>query len=161
MKKSNKQIMRKIFENPLLNLIARVLVGFVFIYAAIGKIADPSDFAGDIKNYQFLPDALLNIAALTLPWIEFLCGIFLIVGFRLRANAIIASALLLMFNFAVLFAMAKGLSIDCGCYTERSSMVGWIKVGENMLTLVFSLYIIYFPVNTLTLERFAISETSK
>jgi putative oxidoreductase len=153
--------MRKILENPILSLIARLIVGWVFIYAAVGKIADPADFAGDIKNYQLLPDFLLNIAALTMPWIEMLCGIFLIVGFRLKANALISISLLIFFNVAVLFAMSQGLNIDCGCFSQRASMVGWEKVGENTISLIFAIYVFLFPVRTLTLERFALNDAKK
>jgi putative oxidoreductase len=150
--------MKKILENPLLNLIARIIVGWIFIYAAVGKIANPADFAEDIKNYQLLPDFMLNIVALTMPWIEILCGIFLIVGFRLKANAFLAGGLLLTFNFAVFYAMALGLNIDCGCFSERATMVGWTKIGENMLTIILALYIFIYPVKSLTLEKFSLSE---
>ena len=151
--------MRKILENSVLSLIARILVGWIFIYAAVGKIADPVDFAGDIDNYQILPDFLLNISALTLPWIELLCGIFLIAGIRLKANSIIASGLLAVFIIAVLLAMAQGLSIDCGCFSEKATMIGWTKVIENTITLLLSFYIFFFPVKTLTLENFALIES--
>lgn len=150
--------MKKILENPILNLIARIVVGWVFIYAAVGKIADPADFANDIENYQLLPDFMINIIALTLPWIELVCGVFLITGIRIRANALLATMIFAVFNIAVFFAMAKGLNIDCGCFSDRASMVGWGKIGENMITLILSLYIFFFPVNKLTLERFAITE---
>jgi len=150
--------MRKILENPILNLIARVVVGWIFIYAAVGKIANPVDFAEDIKNYQLLPHFLINIAALTMPWIEIICGIFLIVGFRLRANAFIAAGMLVVFNVAVLYAMSLGLNIDCGCFSERATMVGWTKLGENLLTIILALYVFFYPVRTFTLEKFAISE---
>jgi putative oxidoreductase len=150
--------MKKILENPLLNLIARVALGWVFIYAAVGKIANPADFAENIKNYQLLPDFMLNIVALTMPWIEIICGIFLVVGFRLKANAFIAGGMLVTFNIAVLYAMILGLNIDCGCFSERATMVGWTKLGENMLTMILALYVFIYPVKSLTLEKFALSE---
>jgi len=150
--------MRKVLENPLLSLIARVVVGWLFIYAAVGKIANPADFAEDINNYQLLPDFMLNIVALTMPWIEILCGLFLVVGFRLKANALIAGGLLLIFNLAVLYAMSLGLNIDCGCFSERASMIGWAKFGENMVTLFLAIYVFLYPIKQLTLEKFALSE---
>jgi uncharacterized membrane protein YphA (DoxX/SURF4 family) len=101
---------------------------------------------------------MINIVALTMPWIEIVCGIFLIVGFRLKANAFIAGGMLVVFNVAVLYAMSLGLNIDCGCFSERATMVGWTKLGENMLTIILALYVYFYPVKSLTLEKFALSE---
>jgi len=51
-------------------LAARLVMAGIFLYASIDKIAHPAAFAKDIYNYQILPDALINLTALLLPWLE-------------------------------------------------------------------------------------------
>ena len=82
---------------------ARLLIGCVFLYASIHKIIEPAQFAQDIRNYQILWPALSNIAALTLPWIEFVAGSFLILGIFTRPAAFIATGLLVVFLAALTF----------------------------------------------------------
>ena len=69
---------------PPLELAARLYLGSIFIYAAWGKILDPYNFAVSIATYQMLPTYLVNIIAVTLPWLELVTGVLLVVGFRTR-----------------------------------------------------------------------------
>lgn len=48
---------------------ARLFMGGVFLYASFDKILHPAAFAEAVYNYQILPDAAVNLAALTLPWL--------------------------------------------------------------------------------------------
>jgi len=61
-------------------LIARLFLGRVFIYASVDKIFHPDDIARAVYNYQILPDGLINLTALVLPWLELLLGICLLTG---------------------------------------------------------------------------------
>ena len=63
-----------------LTLIARLFLGGVFIYASVDKILHPDDFAHAVYNYQILPNGLINLTALVLPWLELLLGICLLTG---------------------------------------------------------------------------------
>ena len=150
--------MKKILNNPVLSLLARIIVGSVFIYAAIGKIADPAFFAKEIANYRMLPEFTLNIIALSMPWMELVVAVFLIAGIRLKANAVISGLLLAVFIFAVLSAMARGLNISCGCFSHKIVFVGWKKILENTGLLIACVYIFVYPVATLTVEHLARNE---
>jgi uncharacterized membrane protein YphA (DoxX/SURF4 family) len=81
--------MRKILNNPIIHLISRLVVGYIFLTFGAGKIAMPEKFANEIGNYGIMPFAFLNIFALLLPWLAFFVGLMLISGIRLKANAII------------------------------------------------------------------------
>ena len=61
-------------------LMARLILGVIFIYASIDKIFHPAAFAEAVYNYQILPDALINLTAIVLPWLELILGAFLILG---------------------------------------------------------------------------------
>ena len=147
--------MRKILNNEYLQLIARLIIGFIFIFAAIGKIADPNLFVKDISNYRIIWEPLLNIMALVMPWLELLVGVFLIFGVRLKSSATIAGILLLIFIIAVSIAMIQGLSINCGCFAKNmAEKVGWRKIAENSISFILCFYIFKFPNQKLALEAF-------
>lgn len=117
-------------------LILRLALGAIFIYAAVGKIADPGRFAGDIAAYRLLPVFTVNILALVLPYVEILTGLGLVIGIWVDAAGAIASALLTIFLIAALSAMARGLNIECGCFTlSGAGKVGWDLIARDILML--------------------------
>ena len=66
--------MTRYFKGPVV-LIARLILGGVFIYASLDKIAHPAEFAKAIGNYHVVPFGLENLMALALPWLELIAGI--------------------------------------------------------------------------------------
>ncbi|MGC8605776.1 MAG: MauE/DoxX family redox-associated membrane protein, partial [Desulfomonilaceae bacterium] len=109
-------------------LIARILIGGLFIYASIHKIAEPTDFAASIRNYGILPVSWSNIVALTLPWIELGAGGFLILGIETKPSALITTAMLGIFLAALFYVYHTGIDIDCGCFNSSTSSSGHIGV---------------------------------
>lgn len=105
----------------LLGFVARLFVGGLFVYAGWPKALDPHAFAIDIANYRLLPASVLPFVAVTLPWIELVCGLGLIVGFRIRANALVATGMLLVFLYGAVHAIRNGINIDCGCFGSTTS----------------------------------------
>lgn len=111
-------IQRLIRSRTTLILVMRLLLGGIFVWASLYKILDPAAFAGVIANYQLLPDALVHSFAVTLPWLELLLGCFLIFGVWLPGAVVLINLLLLVFLGALLFNVARGLDIHCGCFTS-------------------------------------------
>lgn len=108
---------------PMQWLIALALGG-AFLYAAYPKIREPREFARIVYHYRMLgpnqtiPPAVANSFAVTLPWIEALTGLLLIVGIWRREAALLSAALLVVFIVAVGVALARGIDIEnCGCFT--------------------------------------------
>jgi uncharacterized membrane protein YphA (DoxX/SURF4 family) len=102
--------------HPWLTIRVQLALGVVFVVAALPKIGDPPSFAHMIYNYRIVPGPLVNLMGLTMPWIELLCGLALILGiWRGTARTIIA-AMLVTFIIAIAINLARGNSIDCGCF---------------------------------------------
>ena len=97
-------------------LAARLILSSIFIYASLDKIAHPAAFAKDVYNYQILPDALINLTALVLPWLELLLGLCLLAGIWLPGAVLTVNGLLLVFLAALVFNLARGLDVNCGCF---------------------------------------------
>ncbi len=115
-------------------LFCRILLAAVFIYASIGKIRNPEEFAVLVNGYRILPLWAVNIVAIILPWLELLCAVSLLTGIMYRNSALILAAVNLIFFAAVASAMARGLDIECGCFTlsKASSKVGWTHLAIDL-----------------------------
>jgi len=54
--------------------------------------------------------------ARTLPWLELLLGLFVVLGIGLRWASLGITALLVVFMGALTRAVVLGLQINCGCF---------------------------------------------
>lgn len=99
-----------------LECLCRIGLGTLFIYSAWGKIADPGLFASMVMRYEMLPEFMVGIFSLTLPMVELLTGLALILTKWLREAAMLVTLLLAMFIVALSVAVIRGLDIDCGCF---------------------------------------------
>jgi len=134
--------MTRIIRNPIFRFVVRWFLGLVFIVAGIEKIARPDLFAIAVDAYKLLPPVTLNLFAIIVPWVELLCGIFLVAGVYLRGGSVILMSLLGAFIVAIGSALLRGLTIDCGCFGEHySSPVGLPKILEDTGMLVLALLV--------------------
>ena len=109
-------MMKNIISNRYVILLSRFILGIIFIYASIDKIIDPISFSSTIDNYHISPYSLNNIAALVIPWMELIIGVFLIFGIFISGSSFIAILLLLFFIFILTQALLRGINVDCGCF---------------------------------------------
>ena len=116
-------MMKNLISNKYFLITIRVVLGATFLYSAAGKLFNSEDFAKSILRYDFLPVYFVNILAIVLPWLEFVFGILLILGIYKKAASVLAGASLVMFLIALISAAARGLDINCGCFSleETSS----------------------------------------
>ncbi len=123
---------------PLLRLF-QVALGLLFLTSALAKIGDTGSLATQVHYFRLVPAWSENLFGMTLPWIELLCGLALVLGVRARAGAWVALASLVVFTVAVGIAMARGLNFECGCFgTLAGTRVGWAKLGENAAMIVLA-----------------------
>ena len=125
--------------HPTMRRVAQIVAGVIFLASALAKISDLSAFAGNIHNFHlepFVPMAATNLLAITIPWVELIAGLALVVGVRPRAGAVVYTVLLGIFTIGVISAMARGLSFDCGCFGKAgASAIGAKKLAENLVML--------------------------
>jgi putative oxidoreductase len=131
-------------------LALRLLLGGLFIYAGIGKIWNPMGFSADIDNYRMLPYLLVTLMASVLPWVEVLCGLLIIFGRWLSGASLILIMLNVVFIIAIASAMARGLDIDCGCFSAagNASRVGVQRLLEDALFLAAAVIIFRHSMKT-------------
>ena len=101
-------------------MLLRIALGLAFIWSGTVKVLNPDAFAEIVFNYQMLPDALINLTALILPWVEIICGLALVIGKFVRGASLTICGLMVIFIAAMFFNYARGLDISCGCFSLDS-----------------------------------------
>jgi putative oxidoreductase len=99
-----------------LTIRVQLALGVIFVAASLPKLVDPPSFAHMIYNYRLVPGPLVNLMGLTMPWLELLCGLALILGIWRTTGRTIIGAMLVAFIIAISINLARGNSIDCGCF---------------------------------------------
>ena len=115
-------------------LIARLVLGGIFVYAGISKIFFPNThlwpvfvlrfsisvnlttFAQQVEAYKLLSPAGVNFVAHTLPFTEIALGLLLLIGRGLRIWASLVTLLMLGFLTVVTRAYLLHMDINCGCF---------------------------------------------
>ncbi len=99
------------------SLAARLVLGVVFLIAGLHKVASPVLDVQAVQAFQVLPASIATLWAYGQPGLEIALGVLLIAGLGTRVMAILAGALLLVFIGNIVSAWARGLWIDCGCFS--------------------------------------------
>jgi uncharacterized membrane protein YphA (DoxX/SURF4 family) len=128
-------------------MVCGIILGGVFIYASLDKIAHPRAFADIIYNYKLLPGIVIYLAACTMPWLEMTAGLCTVTGLFRRTAAMVLGGMLLLFIVAISINLARGLDFDCGCFTTIKSENGSNPVGlliRDFFLLIPAVIIIFF-----------------
>ena len=126
---------------------ARWYLGILFIGACLHKIADPHSFAVDIATYDILPLILVNLAAVTLPWIELAAGTMLLVGWRARTASLLITGMMAVFLAALAVALARGLDMSCGCFASQGAEedpISHLTILRDLWWLGLALFVLFF-----------------
>ncbi len=145
-KKNKMPSLKRMLTNRYLVLVVRLIVGGIFVFASINKIKHPEQFALIVYNYKILPHFAINFFAITLPWLEMVCGLFLISGIMNRSSALLVSFLLVIFIMALSINLLRGVDLSCGCFTTNPAAKEHISslLWRDFVLLFLSLYILLF-----------------
>jgi uncharacterized membrane protein YphA (DoxX/SURF4 family) len=120
--------------------LSRLVLGGLFLYAGLVKAGDVTAFARDVANYRILPYSWNYLVAATLPYIEFLAGLLLVVNRRVRPAALVTGGLTVVFMAFLASVVARGLDIDCGCFRSgghtSAAQALWRDAGILLLSIV-------------------------
>ncbi len=142
------------------SLLFRILLGLIFLFAGIAKISDPVRFIFTLREFNLFSEAVIPFMALYLPWLEFILGLFLILGLLYRASSFLLACLNTMFAIAILTVVVRGMEIDCGCFGMFADILkipdsADIKaVIRNVIFIGISVYIFIVKKTLFSLENY-------
>lgn len=135
---------RLLVTSPATMLVLRLVIGGIFVYASIDKLLHPDQFAEVIQDYEILPWAAVNVAAVWLPWLELIVGLSVIAGVWLTASSLVVTGLTAMFIAAIAFALGRGVALHCGCFSTSAggeSARTWTSLWEEGALLLGCLWL--------------------
>ncbi len=121
-------------------LAFRLILGVMFIYASLDKIAHPEEFAKQIGYYKSLPFGLENTVAIILPWTELIIGLCFLVGIFVDGATLLSILMMIVFILMISQAMLRGIDISCGCFkvTVDGENIGLNTILRDIIFLVMS-----------------------
>jgi putative oxidoreductase len=148
------KLLVRIITDKRLVLLFRIILGVTFIYASLDKIANPDQFARIVYNYKILPGFLINIFAVTLPWVEFFAGLFLIFGVFTESASLLISFLLVIFVVAISINLYRGINLNCGCFSTdpAGKKEGASLLIKDFVYLFLGIMIFFFNKNFASLS---------
>lgn len=114
-----------------LGLAGRLIIGLVFVVAAVPKLRDPASFRSSVAAYKILPEALVTPVARALPPLEVAIGVMLLAGVLIVPVSLLAALVLVGFAGAIYYAVERGSKIGCGCGFRRLQTVSRALVVRN------------------------------
>lgn len=97
-------------------LLARLVVGGVWIVAGWLKLPNPAASVRAVRAYDLLPEAIVPTIGHLLPVVEIVVGTCLVLGVLTRWSGVLSAMLFAAFVIGIASAWARGLQIECGCF---------------------------------------------
>jgi putative oxidoreductase len=124
--------------------LIRVFCGFILVYASLDKLGNSSQFSESVGNYQILPSALIPLAAVVVPWFEFITGLCLTFGFRQKGASLIFCVLMAGYAVSIGSALLRGIDLNCGCFNMdwKETETGWTVLRDVLLFLLGTIVLV-------------------
>ena len=125
-----------------IELLFRIIVGGIFFYAGFLKINDLQSFELSIRNYQILNDPWVGILAMTLPPLEIILGISILIKFLYQGALLIACMTMSVFIASLLSLLARNIDINCGCLGLNTSVQ--IQIMIDILIVLMCIFLMKY-----------------
>src|SRR6266481_9528691 len=141
--------------------IGRLVLGGIFIYAGFSKLLLPnthlwpmfvlkfslsmnlSSFAQQVESYRMISPEASQMVAHTLPFVEIVLGLLLLIGWRLRIWATAITAIMVGFLALVPRAYLLHMDINCGCFGTPEKLTGMTIVRDGALSALAVLMTVF------------------
>ena len=140
-----------------LGLLARLVLGGVWLWAGLAKLPHPQTSISAVRAYQLLPTGLAETVGHVLPWLEVVVGACLVLGLLLRFTGVVSGLLLVAFVIGMISVWSRGLEIDCGCFgsggpnPDASKQYPW-EIARDVGLLALSLFVVWRPRTALAVD---------
>ncbi|WP_300679158.1 MauE/DoxX family redox-associated membrane protein [Nocardioides sp.] len=141
-----------------LAVVARLITGGVWIWAGMDKISNPYAAVLAVRAYEILPSGAATVVGHTLPILEIVVGVALVLGLLTRLTGAISLLLFIAFIIGISSVWARGILIDCGCFggggvdPNAASKYPW-EIARDVALGLLSIFIIFFGNRRWSLDR--------
>jgi uncharacterized membrane protein YphA (DoxX/SURF4 family) len=107
---------------PWVSTVARLGLAAVFLIAGATKVGDLAESGRAVNAYRLMPFEVAKVVGAAQPFLEIAVGLLLVLGVATRLVAGIGAVLLVLFIAGIASAWARGLRIDCGCFSAGGDL---------------------------------------
>jgi uncharacterized membrane protein YphA (DoxX/SURF4 family) len=107
---------------PWISTLARFGLAAVWLVAGATKVGDLAESARAVNAYELMSYDAAEVVGAVQPFLEIALGLLLLVGLATRLTAAVSTVLLVIFIAGIIWAWAKGLRIDCGCFSSGGEL---------------------------------------
>ncbi len=101
---------------------ARLGLAAVWLVAGGLKVGDLAESGRAVNAYQIFPYEVSKVIGAAQPFLEITLGLLLLAGLAVRLSAGISAGLMVIFIAGIVSAWARGLQIDCGCFSSGGEL---------------------------------------
>jgi uncharacterized membrane protein YphA (DoxX/SURF4 family) len=131
-------------------VLARLIVGIVWIVAGAIKLPHPESSVTAIRAYQLLPLSTTNTVGHVLPMLEVVVGGCLVLGLLTRPVGAVSALMQIAFIVGIASVWSRGIAISCGCFgnggpdPDAFSKYPW-EIARDVGLLLLSLWLVWRP----------------
>ncbi len=131
-----------------MGLLARLVVGGVWLVAGVAKLPDPAASIEAVRAYELLPASLVEPVGYALPALEVVLGLALVLGVMTRGAGVLSAVLFVAFVVGISSAWARGLEINCGCFgdggpAKDAASAYPLEIARDVGLLAASLFLVW------------------
>jgi len=159
-----------------ITLAARIVLGAAIAVAGFLKIGNlivslsqgvvPQSVQA-VKGYRLpLPEWIIWTVGVAMPVVEILLGLVIIVGLLTRWTGALGGLMMLAYMIVIASAWARGLKIDCGCYTPGGDLgqgvkpMYWLDELRDFGLLILGAWLFLFPKSPLSVDGWIAGPTT-
>ncbi|MDT3443035.1 MULTISPECIES: MauE/DoxX family redox-associated membrane protein [unclassified Pseudofrankia] len=137
----------------------RLALAVLWLVAGALKVGDAAGMVRTVRAFRILPESLVHPVAYAVPFVEIALGVLLLLGLAVRACALLSSLMLAAYIAAIASAAARGLRIECGCFSSGGDLAKdapthyTSELVRDSLLLVASGLLARWPGGYLALDR--------
>ena len=117
----------------------RLMLVFVFIYAAFNKLYDLEAFEDQLSLSPMIPEGFYRAVAIVIPLAEVAISLVLCVPRKYKAALYSSYFLLLLFTFYIIFLMRYSTYVPCSCGGILGNLSWKQHVLFNVILLMLSI----------------------
>lgn len=141
-------------------LLARLLVGGVWIWAGALKLPHPESSVTAVRAYQLLPAGVATPVGNLLPIVEVVVGAILVLGVLTRLGGAVSALLQVAFIVGISSVWARGIAINCGCFGDGGA-TSWAdaratypwEIARDVGLCLLSLLLVWRPRTPLAIDN--------
>ena len=150
---------------PWISTAARLGLAAVWLVAGGLKVGDLAASGRAVNAYQLFPYEVAKAIGAAQPFLEIALGLLLLAGLAVRLSAGISAGLLVIFIAGIVSAWARGLQIDCGCFSSggelgagQTPQYAW-EIARDVGFLVLAGILLWRPRTRYSIDSVLMGET--